>query len=351
MRGREGGRTEQGAIESSMDKLKQLESNWQEASSSADKRLGGGRERSRTSLASLMGPGTKSRGMTGSLMLDSKQLAEFASIDLESKKPVKDDFDLKMTTEPSASTRSNTDDLPSEGRLKSKTFSIADMRKTVGNHSAKVEDETKSFNSKLALLSNAWNSVKQGDLETIEEKVSGRQERSHPVGRQVASSKNTRKEPMQSYSTTQPPITSSLKKNAVKPGSASNTFDLAKKMEELDQIKKKVEVSSAAKKPVGHRGRKIPSTDIKEEETKIKSNPVKQATIRKVEAAQASQARKGIALRARKQIDEVEQAFAAAVRKVEEFNRDTGQHVSTHDLNKEWQRVIDMMKDVHKKLN
>lgn len=252
--------------------------------------------------------------------------------------------------------------------------------------STNPESGSKDFADRIAALSNNWMSIKHTDLAPIKEYVPGddksntaqqKDKKPEPIParkRPVVKEPSQRSKPV--IAKKEPtPVAKTSRNTAV--SSKGSKFDLAKTMDELDQIKKKVDNSSSLhqtskknteggnlghsvnKKSVDHQFEDGEETTSQQgEETsrkeggKVSSLAARRAQLNSKKSSgetQSGNTKRGNLVKYKKMMEEIEMNFSQSIKKVQEFQRETGSHLRMHEFNKEYQKLIDSIKEVVKK--
>lgn len=249
----------------------------------------------------------------------------------------------------------------------------------------KIESGSLDLANKLAALTDNWMSIKHSDLEVIKEYVPDKKAdpkvpQPKPISttaqrKEFLSRKDAIKEIPPSR---QKPIeaTPKTKSNSGQftqaRSSRAGNFDIKKTMDELDQIKKKVSMSSSHIKPAVKKdsgsgehteetnptskpasNREIPEKE-QEKKQKLESLANRRATHIAAKKTsdngnQGAVSRHQNMMKNKKSLEDIEAAFSLAIRKVHEFQRDTGSIIRLNEFNKEYAKLIDSLKEVVKK--
>lgn len=252
----------------------------------------------------------------------------------------------------------------------------------------KIESGSLDLSNKLAALTDNWSSIKHSDLEVIKEYVPDKtapQKSSLQQPKSTTAMANRKEALLKKDKEIRDVAPAKLKPfnmgtpkqktvPAPQPPRAARTtnFDISKAMDELDQIKKNVSLSSQLKAPLAAKlsddqlgedykepnvasNREI-SDKEQEKKHKLESLAARRAThqaTRKVPDSNALQptgsSRHNVLMKNKKAMEDIETAFNVAIRKVQEFQRDTGSHIRLNEFNKEYTKLLDALRDVVKK--
>lgn len=248
----------------------------------------------------------------------------------------------------------------------------------------KIESGSNDLANKLAALSDNWSSIKHTDLEVIEEYVPDKSNKAvqpkqiiaNNSSKEVSGKKDvrdaaTRGRPIQSMTTPRLKMGSGASSLSKTVSGKTGIFDINKTMDELEQLKKKVHMSSSTFKhnaslkkssleelPEGSKSaqnRELSDREI-ERKNKVESLAARRAThqaAKKVTDGSSSQqsgaSRHQNLMKNKKAMEEIENAFSVALRKVQEFQRDTGSHIRLNEFNKEYAKLLDSLREVVKK--
>lgn len=252
------------------------------------------------------------------------------------------------------------------------------------------EPGSKDFADRIAALSNNWMSIKHTDLEPIKEYIPGDQKSSpilvkdkkvevmHSKKRLMATAKEgtQRSKPVIAK---KDPVSTSMTSRGGVPSRGKN-FDLVKTFEELDQIKKKVHSTasstnlnakratalSEARNTVGSTSKNSAdhnSDEMEEDSSHLDDDSNARQTARlntlasrraqhlarKASDGQAATNKRGNLVKYKRMMDDIEMTFGQAMKKVQDFQRDTGSHLRMNEFNKEYKKLIDSIKDAVKK--
>lgn len=283
---------------------------------------------------------------------------------------------------------------------------LNDSRQSVDRRE-RIEHGTKDIVDKIAALTDNWMSIKKDQLETITEArpitreslLAGANKPKKPLATQQpvrAGAKDVAKdkkaEPLKPTSSlysqsgqgiglnkAKPPtptikMATNLSQSAVAGvGQGAKTFDIGRAFEELDSIKNRMSnqtaLGKAPKKSQLDQPAQVKVTlvdeidpeneDIEELDLGSKDPQGGLAAIKpKVDTLAARRAqRTGAAvagkkvsvLQKKKMLDDIEAQFVAAFKKVKEFERETGVSVSQTNINREYNKMLDEIREVVKK--
>lgn len=273
----------------------------------------------------------------------------------------------------------------------------------------KLESGSRDINDKLAALNENWMSIKKNDLETIKEvkpkepiaaKVyTGRNPPStvkptsmtassvvsphakdtpHTAKSKVSTVSNANaigQRPRGNSGTIHNPTPGQMKSPSASHNTTSNQlsssqvggFDIHKAFEELDNIKTKMsstkQRTTQGKKslaPQSEHGGEDTSAHHNEEHSENRAQAALKRTLHATAATAALTAKKPLTATAKhqnhlnhekvkKDLQSVEDAFKAAFKRVQDFERDTGIPVKLTDMNREYNKLIETLKEhMHK---